>query len=155
MEVLMAGESEHTASNGQHRKRVMVAEDSTTLNRLVSHLLTEHGYEVASVGNGAEAVRVALDAMQTGNAYDVILMDVIMPELNGCDATYQLRRQGYGGKIVMLTAADRDYDLARAFSAGADDYLAKPFAPVDLDDAIARNLADTAINPLTRGSDAA
>ena len=93
--------------------------------------------------------------MREGCGFDVILMDVIMPELNGCDATYQLRQQGFAGKILMLTAADEDYDLPRAFSAGADDYLAKPFTPGDIRHAIERNLADGDVNPLTRNPSAA
>ena len=59
-------------------------------------------------------------------------MDVVMPELNGCDATYKLRQAGYTGKIVILTAADVEFDLARALCAGADDFLAKPFSPQQL-----------------------
>jgi CheY-like chemotaxis protein len=135
--------------------RLLVVEDSLTLNRLVTHLLRESGYEVHSCADGAEAIELTLTAMREGRGFDVILMDVILPELNGCDATYQLRQQGFAGKILMLTAADEDYDLPRAFSAGADDYLAKPFTPGDLRHAIERNLADGDVNPLTRNPSAA
>ena len=135
--------------------RLLVVEDSTTLNRLVCHLLRECGHEVHSCANGAEAVERTLQAMQEDRGFDVILMDVVMPELNGCDATYQLRQQGFAGKILMLTAADEDYDLPRAFSAGADDYLAKPFTPSELRQAVERNLANPDVNPLTRTPSAA
>ncbi|MFW6336096.1 MAG: response regulator transcription factor [Phycisphaeraceae bacterium] len=131
------------------KARLLLVEDSITLNRLVSHLLRQCGYEVQSCSDGAEAVEHVLAAMRDQRGFDVILMDVVMPKLNGCEAAYRLRQHGYAGKIVMLTASDTDYDLPRAFSAGADDYLAKPFTPSDLQGAVQRNLADRSVNPLT------
>lgn len=135
--------------------RLLVVEDSSTLRRLVTHLLRECGYEVESACDGNAAIERTLHAMAEQSSFDVILMDVVMPELNGCEAAYRLRQQGYPGKIVMLTAADEDYDLPRAFSAGADDYLAKPFTPGDLRRAVERNLADRDVNPLTQDPTAA
>lgn len=149
----MANESRSASGAGE--VRVLVVEDSSTLRRLVTHLLRECGYEVTAACDGLEAVDTTTQAMADQRSYHVILMDVVMPELNGCEAAFRLRQQGYAGKILMLTAADEDYDLPRAFSAGADDYLAKPFTPGDLRRAVERNLADDDVNPLTRNPTAA
>ena len=141
-----------TTEQGEHGGsgpvRVLLVEDSAVLSRLVKHLLVERGYEVETAGDGRAAIDAAWAASRAGRGFDMILMDVVMPELNGCEAAYQLRQAGYAGRIVMLTAADRDYDLPRAFSAGADDYLSKPFTPTELGEAIRRNLASDAVNPL-------
>src|SRR5690606_15427726 len=82
--------------------------------------------------NGLEAVGMVESLSGCGQSIDLILMDVVMPELNGVEATWTLRQQGYTGKIVILTAAEKEFDMAASLCAGADDYLPKPFTPEDL-----------------------
>jgi len=113
--------------------RVLLADDAKVLRRLMEQMLLDKGHRVVTVTDGKKALEQAFSALDSDDPFDVILMDVVMPNLNGCDATYQLRQMGYTGKIIQLTAADREYDLARAFSAGADDFLAKPFTPDELE----------------------
>ncbi len=112
--------------------RILLAEDSSALRRLVGHVLLNVCQELVLAKDGQEAVELAVAADAAGRPFDLILMDVMMPRLNGVEATYQLRQQGYGGRVVILTAADEEYDMARSLCAGADDFLAKPFTPVDL-----------------------
>lgn len=113
--------------------RALLVEDSRTLRRLMGECLTAHGASVTTAANGQEGLELAQRCAGGPEAFDLILMDVVMPILDGCEATYRLRREGYQGKIVILTAADQQkYDLARSLVAGADDFLPKPFTPEQL-----------------------
>lgn len=115
-------------------RRLLLVEDSTTLQKLIKNCLAMSKIQVTIAGNGLEAVDLVERA---GGTFEMILMDVVMPEMNGVEATYRLRANGYTGKIVILTAADTTFDMAASLCAGADDFLAKPFAPADLHRVIA------------------
>jgi CheY-like chemotaxis protein len=119
----------------------LLAEDSYMLRRLVGHVLHEQCARLVIAEDGREAVDIVLAAHAAGACFDLILMDVMLPRLNGCDATFELRQGGYRGRIVILTAADDEYDLARSLSAGADDFLPKPFTPPQLLEMVHRHLA--------------
>lgn len=131
---------------------VLVVEDSCMLQALIGGTLRSHGYRTQVCGNGLEAIAAVDAAARTPWPIDIVLMDVVMPELNGVEASFRLRRQGYAGRIVMLTAADESYDMACSFMAGADDFLAKPFTPEQLEATIERNLASSSSNPLLEAS---
>lgn len=120
------------AALGRGRRRLLLVEDSPTLRKAIRTFLLPAKVDLATADNGLEAVSIAEAAQTTGDAFDLILMDVVMPELNGVEATYQLRQRGYAGKIVILTAADAQFDMAASLCAGADDFLPKPFGPDDL-----------------------
>lgn len=113
-------------------KHILLAEDSLTLQRLIGSILQHSRVHTTTACTGQEAFDLAMSQRDQGQPFDLILMDVVMPELNGCDATFKLRQAGYAGKIIILTAADVEFDLARALCAGADDFLAKPFSPQQL-----------------------
>ncbi len=120
-----------------HPLRILVAEDNATNRRLVERLLGRLGYEAALVEDGAGAVGAAAE-----DVFDVILMDVQMPELDGLQATRLIREaQGSRPWIVALTANATDVDRRACRDAGMDDYVAKPIRPERLLAALARGSA--------------
>ncbi len=106
--------------------RVLVAEDGPDNQRLIRALLEREGLEVHLAENGRVACRKVWQAAAEGRPYDLVLMDMQMPELDGHQATRQLREEGWTGPIVALTAEAMDGDRARCLQAGCDDYLSKP-----------------------------
>jgi signal transduction histidine kinase/ligand-binding sensor domain-containing protein/CheY-like chemotaxis protein len=119
---------------GPRALRVLVAEDNSVNCLVVQHMLGKSGHSVTVVGNGAQAVEQAL----TGR-FDVVLMDVQMPRMNGIEATRSIRAREKGGRlpIVGLTAHAFRADRDRCLDAGMDDFLAKPVRRRELDRALA------------------
>lgn len=108
------------------RARVLLAEDGPDNQRLVSAVLRMSGARVDVVENGRDAADTALDARERGEPYDVVLMDMQMPVLDGYAATALLRERGYAGPIVALTAHALRGDRERCLAAGCDDHVPKP-----------------------------
>jgi CheY-like chemotaxis protein len=106
--------------------RILLAEDTPDSRRLVRHHLERVGLRVDVAENGAEAYRMALDALLAGEPYDVVLMDMQMPEMDGYEATSRLREEGYRGPIVALTAHAMTGEREKCIAAGCDDYATKP-----------------------------
>ncbi|MFO0888506.1 MAG: PAS domain S-box protein [Isosphaeraceae bacterium] len=107
--------------------RVLLAEDSVDIQRLLVHHLGRLGLQVDVADNGLLAVEKALEGR-----YDVILMDLQMPELDGYGATSSLRRAGYEGPILALTAHALREDRERSLRCGCNDHLTKPIDPAQL-----------------------
>lgn len=107
--------------------RLLLAEDDRSLARVVTDGLRQHGCAVDVVHSGRDAV---WKARQT--AYDVVVLDIMMPGLNGYDALKAIREHDAQTPVLMLTAKDGEWDQADAFELGADDYLTKPFSFVVL-----------------------
>ena len=108
---------------------VLVAEDDADILDLVELRLRQEGYDVITARDGQEALRLAGERRPA-----LALLDVQMPRVNGYDVTRRLRADAATRAmvIIILTASVRDTELARAFEAGADDFLRKPFSPSEL-----------------------
>ena len=117
--------------------RVLVAEDVEVNQKLIVRYLTRVGAEVEAASNGRIAVQMAIDAQGRGNPFDLILMDVSMPELDGYQATRELRSIGYRGPIVALTAHALAGERERAIEAGCNDHVPKPIDANRLLDVVA------------------
>jgi signal transduction histidine kinase/CheY-like chemotaxis protein len=124
---------------------VLLAEDGRDNQVLISTFLTKAGATVKVVDDGRLAVDEALRASAAGKPYDVILMDMQMPVLDGYGATSELRTAGYAGPIVAITAHAMAGDRERCETAGCDDYLTKPVDRAQLVATVAR-LTSTALS---------
>ena len=113
----------------QARPLVLVADDDQDILMLVSFRLERAGYDVIQAHDGEEAVRLAFE-----RAPDLAVLDVMMPKLDGYEATRQLRDRETTSKlpVILLTARVQEVDVARGLEAGADDYVTKPFSPQEL-----------------------
>jgi two-component system response regulator MprA len=110
--------------------RVLIAEDDQSVRDSLARVLTFEGYEVQTTVNGAEALATVLESPP-----DLIVLDVLMPVLDGLTACRRLRQAGDRTPVLMLTARHEVTDKVAGLDAGADDYLVKPFA---LDELLAR-----------------
>ncbi len=103
--------------------RLLIVEDERRLATSLERGLTAEGYVVDTVHDGAEGLHRAL-----GGEYDLIVLDIMLPGLNGYRVCAELRAAGDQTPILMLTAKDGEYDEAEGLDTGADDYLTKPFS---------------------------
>ena len=110
--------------------RILVVEDSKDMNHLIVKTLKKAGYSVDSCFDGEEAKLYLL-----GAEYDAILLDVMMPKLDGYGLLSQMRAQGNDTPVLFLTAKDTISDRVKGLDLGADDYLVKPF---DFEELLAR-----------------
>lgn len=103
--------------------RILVVEDELRMMELLRKGLREHGHTVMTSTNGTEAAELALE-----HAFDVIVLDIGLPGMNGYQVAQTLRSRNSLALILMLTARDREDDIIRGLNLGADDYLTKPFS---------------------------
>lgn len=107
--------------------RVLLVEDSPRFRRSITEALTHSGYAVDSTGDGAEGLWFA-----TEHDYDAIILDLMLPGLDGLTLLQKLRRTGRRAHVLILTARASIEDRVRGLQLGADDYLVKPFALEEL-----------------------
>ena len=106
--------------------RILIVEDEPKIARFIELELSHEGYDVDKVADGREGVTMAL-----ANDYDLILLDVMLPQLNGLEVLRRVRREK-STPVIMLTARDAVMDRVAGLDAGADDYITKPFAIEEL-----------------------
>ena len=106
---------------------ILIVEDETALAGALEHILKKAGHITDTVGDGQSALDYAREF-----AYDLILLDVMLPKLDGFAVVHQLRAEGQTVPVLMLTARSAVADKVAGLNAGADDYLTKPFAPEEL-----------------------
>lgn len=107
--------------------KVLIIEDEKSIQRMIEYDLLQLGYQVESELDGLEGYKKA-----SNNNYDVILLDLMLPTMNGMDICKRLRDEKNDAYIIMLTALDDEYNKVKGLDLGADDYVTKPFSPREL-----------------------
>ncbi|MCA9914580.1 MAG: response regulator [Anaerolineae bacterium] len=120
---------------------ILVVDDNLVVQRVVELTLRKAGYDVTTLSQPREVLRVLAE-----NSYDLVIMDINMPEMDGISLLSAIRQQDNGEKIpvIMFTASSWDDDRRRAESAGADAYITKPISSRDLCDIVEETLAQAA-----------
>jgi two-component system alkaline phosphatase synthesis response regulator PhoP len=125
--VVRAGDTITATASSLPSARVLLVEDEPGLQLAVSDRLVSEGYRVETAGDGDTAVRRA-----TGEPFDLIILDVMLPGRDGFDVARTVRQQGVQTPILMLTARAQVVDRVVGLKLGADDYLTKPFEMIEL-----------------------
>lgn len=107
--------------------RILIAEDEPDLAEALTVFFEKNNFSVDTVGNGFDAYEYA-----SVGGYDAIILDIMMPKLNGIEVLRKLRNEGVKTPVMMLTAKGQKNDRIEGFNSGADDYLPKPFEPDEL-----------------------
>lgn len=107
--------------------KILLAEDEWQMSNVLTTAMTHQGYDVDVVFNGQEAIDKAKD-----NAYDIMILDIMMPIKSGIEVLKEIRASGNCSHIIMLTAMAEINDRVTGLDAGADDYLTKPFSLKEL-----------------------
>ncbi|MDO5052635.1 MAG: response regulator transcription factor [Pseudoclavibacter sp.] len=110
--------------------KILVVDDEPNIRELLSTSLRFAGFMVRAVGNGAAAISAVIEEEP-----DLIVLDVMLPDMNGFGVTKRLRASGYASPVLFLTAKDGTEDKIEGLNAGGDDYVTKPFS---LDEIVAR-----------------
>ena len=118
--------------------KILFVDDESNIRRLVGYDLKTAGYDFVLCENGKQAYEAAAK-----DVFDVIVIDWMMPLMNGIELVEQLRRDGNEAVLMMLTAKDEEESLLEAFEAGVDDYVPKPFSSRELMARIAAHLRRT------------
>lgn len=113
-------------------KHILVVEDEQHLAIGIRYNLEAEGYQVATAGDGREALRLIKDEQ---NAFDLIILDIMLPGMSGYDVCEALRAEGHDTPVLILSARTLAEDRTRGFDVGADQYMTKPF---DLDELLSR-----------------
>ena len=129
--------------------RILLVEDERSLSNAICAILGQNGYVTEPVYDGLSAVDYA-----QGASYDLIILDVLLPKIDGFEVLHILRSSGLDTPILMLTAKSTVADKVKGFNKGADDYLTKPFHPDELlarVGALTRRKGSVVLNELSYG----
>jgi two-component system response regulator VicR len=115
--------------------KVLIVEDDPIIRQTVEYALRRAGFDTLASAEGPEGLQMALEQLP-----DLILLDLMLPGIDGYQFAEQLRRKDKDVAIIMVTALDQERDKVRGLDAGADDYITKPFSMEEL---LARRFART------------
>jgi len=107
--------------------RILIVEDEIALSNVLSEILKKNNYAVDAVYDGADGLDYAVSGL-----YDAILLDIMLPKMNGLEMLKALRSQGHSTPVLLLTAKSEIEDKVKGLDCGADDYITKPFATDEL-----------------------
>lgn len=113
--------------NTERKARILVVEDETPIRNGLLDVLIYHGYEADSAADGPTGLKKALSG-----AFDLILLDIMLPGMDGFQVCNRIRGQDRDQPVIMLTAKTADEDIIQGLTLGADDYIAKPFSVTEL-----------------------
>ena len=130
--VSIEADSSHGDDKPLAGRRILLAEDSRVNERLLRTMLHSAGAEVVSVVDGTAAVRTLMHAAPASQPFDLVLMDIEMPVLDGLRAVRLLRARSYSGIILAMTAHDSPEHREASHKAGCDDHLVKPIRRAEL-----------------------
>ncbi|MCM3270212.1 response regulator transcription factor [Paenibacillus elgii] len=108
-------------------QKILVIEDEPTLARLLSYNLTQEGYETKVVDHGSDGLQAALQ-----HQFDLIVLDIMLPGMNGFEILSKLRQKGNKTPVIILTARNAEEEVVQGLKYGADDYITKPFGVAEL-----------------------
>ena len=124
------------------KKKVLVVDDEQSIVTLLQYNLEQAGFEVVTAMDGQEGKRIA-----ETESLDIIVLDLMLPNLDGMDVCKQLRQQNIMTPILMLTAKDDELDKILGLELGADDYMVKPFSPREVIARVKAILRRTQLQP--------
>jgi DNA-binding response OmpR family regulator len=107
--------------------RILLVEDDKGVSRFIKKGLKEKGYVIDTAFDGEEGLHLALSQI-----YDLIILDILLPEMNGYEVLRSIREKGVMTPLICLTAKDEKEDIVQGLELGADDYLVKPFSFAEL-----------------------
>lgn len=130
---------------------ILIVDDEAKIVRALGDYFKANRFEVISAYDGEEAVNIYYENF---NSVDIIILDVMMPKLNGFDVLKELRENGQLVPIIMLTAKSEEYDQIKGLTFGADDYISKPISPTLLlarTEAVLRRVGKVHANDIVSG----
>lgn len=107
--------------------KVLIVDDDPNIREVISVLLSSEGYNVDAAENG----QMAVDKVVEGNEYDIVCLDIMMPDMDGIEVCNKIRKKS-NVPVLFLTAKSQDKDKVEAYSTGGDDFLVKPFSQTEL-----------------------
>jgi CheY-like chemotaxis protein len=128
------------------RGRLLIVDDAQCAQRIICTFLEKMDVKTQTVENGQIACEMAQKSKAEGNPYDLILMDIQMPHMDGYEATRWLREHGWQGPIVAVTAHTTAEDRQKCVKAGCDDHLSKPINEMALWNVVQRHLDGTFVS---------
>jgi two-component system alkaline phosphatase synthesis response regulator PhoP len=111
----------------QMPQQILVIEDEPTLSRLLSYNLSQEGYEIKVCDHGGEGLQAAIKG-----SYDLLILDIMLPGMNGFEILSKLRQHGSTTPVIVLTARNAEEEIVQGLKYGADDYITKPFGVAEL-----------------------
>ncbi len=107
------------------KETILVVDDESRMRKLVKDFLSREGYKVLEAGDGIEA----MDIFYENKDIDLVILDVMMPKMDGWQVCREIRTHSAKTPIIMLTARSSEHDELQGFESGADEYISKPFSP--------------------------